>query len=47
MLKGVHPALDAEALRVARLLNGHYRPGKQNGRAIDVSYTIPVTFSHN
>jgi TonB family protein len=45
VLKGLNPALDAEALRVARLLDGHYRAGKQNGRAVDVNYTIPVTFS--
>jgi TonB family protein len=44
VLKGI-PALHAEALRVARLLNGHYRPGMQNGRAVDTNYTIPITFS--
>jgi TonB family protein len=45
VLKGIHPALDAEALRVVRLLDGRYLPGKQNGRTVDVRYIVPVTFS--
>ncbi|MBG8555152.1 energy transducer TonB [Hymenobacter guriensis] len=44
VLKGLHPLLDAEALRVVQLLNGHYEPGRQSGRAVEVYYTIPVTF---
>lgn len=45
LLKGLHPALDAEALRVVQLLDGNFEPGQQNGRPVDVNYTIPVTFS--
>lgn len=30
VLKGIHPLLDAEALRVVRLLNGQFEPGRQN-----------------
>ncbi|UOQ53856.1 energy transducer TonB [Hymenobacter cellulosivorans] len=44
VLKGIHPLLDAEALRVARLLDGQFTPGQQNGRPVEVYYTIPVTF---
>lgn len=40
----VDPALDAEALRV---INGmpDWIPGKQNGKAVEVAYSIPVQFS--
>ena len=41
--KGVHPSLDAEALRVVGLLPA-WKPGKQRGQAVDVSYTIPIQF---
>ena len=41
--RGVHPALDAEALRVIRLMPD-WTPGKQQGEAVDVSYTIPIQF---
>lgn len=44
VLKGVHPTLDAEALRVAELLDGQFWPGKQNGQAVDVRYTLVVPF---
>ncbi|WP_375436890.1 energy transducer TonB [uncultured Hymenobacter sp.] len=47
VLKGIHPILDAEALRVVRLLDGQFEPGKQNNRPVDVSYTIPVTFKRD
>jgi len=40
---GVHPDLDAEALRVIGLLPT-WKPGKQNGKAVDVFYTIPIQF---
>ena len=41
--RGVHPALDAEALRVIRSMPD-WTPGKQHGEAVDVSYTIPIQF---
>ena len=41
--KGVHPSLDAEALRVVGLLPA-WKPGKQRGQAVDVAYTIPIQF---
>lgn len=40
--RGVHPALDAEALRVVRLLK--FRPGQQRGRPVRVRFSLPVTF---
>ncbi len=44
ILKGLGPALNAEALRVTRLLDGRFEPGKQNGKLVDVRYTIVVPF---
>jgi TonB family protein len=43
VLKSVDPLLDAEAVRVCSMLKG-FRPGKQNGRAVNVWYMVPVTF---
>ncbi|RSK37420.1 energy transducer TonB [Hymenobacter metallilatus] len=42
--KGLHPALDAEAVRVVKLLDGKFTPGQQNKRPVAVGYTIPFTF---
>lgn len=44
IIKGLAPALDAEALRVIGLMPA-WTPGKQNGQAVDVSYTVPLTFT--
>ncbi len=44
VLKSVHPALDAEAIRVIGLMPG-WKPGIQNGKAVDVAYTIPIQFT--
>jgi TonB family protein len=44
VLRGLEPSLNAAAVAVVRSM-GLWEPGKQNGRAIDVRYTIPVTFS--
>ncbi len=44
VLRGVHPLLDAEAMRVVSSLKG-FKPGKQGGNPVDVWYMVPVTFS--
>lgn len=41
--RGVSPELDAEALRVCRLLP-RFNPGLKNGRPVSVWMTLPVTF---
>ena len=41
--KSVDPSLDKEAQRVVRSMP-HWIPGKQNGSAVRVKYTVPVTF---
>jgi len=44
VLKGVDPALDAEAFRVVSSLPA-FQPGKQGGVAVPVWYMVPVNFS--
>jgi len=41
--KSVDPSLDKEAARVVKAMP-HWTPGKQNGSAVRVKYTVPVTF---
>ncbi len=42
-LRGVDPSLDKEALRVIMSMPA-WIPGRQNGKAVSVKYTLPVTF---
>ena len=44
VLKGVHPLLDAESIRVISMLTG-FKPGMQGGKPVNVWYMVPVTFS--
>ena len=44
VIKGVHPLLDAEALRIVGLLSG-WLPGAQGGKPVNVWYMVPVTFT--
>ena len=41
--KGVDPYLDAEALRVVRLLP-NWSPGKQRGKPVPVTFVVPINF---
>ena len=43
VVKGVHPVLDAEAVRVVNSLP-KWKPGKQKGKFVRVSYTVPINF---
>lgn len=44
IIRPIDPWLDAEALRVVKLLDC-FIPGKQNGQTVDVFYRLPVRFS--
>lgn len=44
VMKGLSPDLDAEAIRVVKLL-GLFTPGHQNGQAVAVPYTLPIIFT--
>ena len=41
--RGVDPSLDKEALRVVKAMP-KWKPGKQRGKAVRVSYTVPINF---
>ena len=43
VVKSVDPSLDKEAQRVVKAMP-HWIPGKQNGCAVRVQYTVPVKF---
>lgn len=43
VLKGVSPALDAEAIRVIKSMPT-WTPGKVKGEIVRISYTAPITF---
>lgn len=43
ILRGVHPELDAEAMRVINTMP-KWKPGTQRGEVVRVKYTIPVMF---
>ena len=43
VVRGVDPLLDAEALRVINSMP-KWKPGRQEGKAVNVKYTIPVMF---
>jgi TonB family protein len=43
IVKGVCNSLDSEALRVIKMLP-RWTPGKQRGKAVEVSYLIPINF---
>ncbi|MCF8277137.1 MAG: TonB family protein [Flavobacteriales bacterium] len=43
LVRGVHPSLDKEALRVVKSIDG-YTAGMQRGKAVPVKFTIPIRF---
>ena len=44
ILKSVDPSLDQEALRLVNSMP-NWTPGKQDGKAVRVKYTIPISFA--
>ena len=44
VVRGVHPLLDAEAIRVMSILPG-WTPGTQGGKPVNVWYSVPISFS--
>ncbi len=46
VVRGVSPLLDQEALRVTKEMPD-WTPGKQKGKAVKVSYTMPIAFVLN
>lgn len=44
VMKGVYRDLDAEALRVSKILDKNWFPAKKDGRKIAIEYFIPINF---
>ncbi len=44
LLQKLHPALDAEAVRVVKLMDGWFTPGYQNQQPVAITFTLPITF---
>lgn len=44
VIKGVHPSLDKEAIRVASQMP-NWSPGKHNGKNVKVQFNLPVKFA--
>ncbi len=44
IVQGVSPDIDAESIRVIGTLPA-FKPGKQNGVAVPVWYTVPISFT--
>lgn len=44
VIRGLWSGCDDEAVRVIKSMPD-WKPGKQNGRAVDVSYTVPINFT--
>jgi Ca-activated chloride channel family protein len=47
VLRGIGGGCDEEAVRIIKLTNGKWKPGKQNGKPVKVLYTMPINFSLN
>ena len=43
IVRSVHPLLDAEALRVVKLMP-KWEPGSENGTHVKVKYNLPISF---
>ncbi|MDK2978169.1 MAG: hypothetical protein PWP52_883 [Bacteroidales bacterium] len=46
VMRGVHPALNQEALRII-YSSPRWKPGKQRGHKVNVSFTFPIVFKLN
>lgn len=40
----IHPALDAEAIRVVKSTNGRWSAGENEGKKINCSFALPISF---
>ena len=40
----IHPALDAEAIRVVKSMNGRWNAGENEGKKISCSFALPISF---
>ena len=46
VIRGIDPSMDKEAARMVGSMP-KWTPGKQNGQAVDVYYTLPIVYKLN
>lgn len=44
VLRGIHPALDEEAVRLIKSLPYKFTPGKKKGTPVNVLFIMPISF---
>ncbi len=44
VVRGVHPLLDKEAIRVIKLTDGMWKPAEQRGKPVESRFVVPVVF---
>ncbi len=44
VIRSVHPALDAEALRIVRASSGQWVPAQERGRLVKSRFNLPISF---
>ncbi|GAB3537295.1 M56 family metallopeptidase [Pontibacter brevis] len=45
VIKKLGKGTDEEAIRVVKMMNGSWEPGRQNGKVVPVQYTLPIRFA--
>ena len=45
IIRGIHPLMDKEAIRVIKLTSKKWKPGRMNGEPVKVRMVIPVKFA--
>jgi len=44
IVRGIHPSLNDEVVRVLSAMPAEWAPGEQSGKKVSVQYTVPVRF---
>ena len=44
LVKGVHPSLNAESMRVAKAMNGQWNPALERGEPVQARHDLPISF---
>lgn len=45
VLRGIGYGCDEESIRVVKAMQGHWKPGTQKGKAVNVQYNLPIRYT--
>lgn len=45
VLRGIGYGCDEESVRVVKLMQGHWKPGTQRGKNVNVQYNLPIRYN--